>query len=151
MPRGMTNFTKIVQPGITLSATDVDLIFELTLNYVNTFTSPLSASLNEHLKLYHYPRIRIASGEINVFHSSEEIKNIWGNMAVQNDKMPGSWDHSELVQAWLVQADEVKAHIIYYFRRLDADDNLLLLEQSLIIAEKFDGKWLVTGTSSFAK
>jgi len=100
-----------------------------------------------HEATLHFPHVRIASGRVTVLPEPGS-----DSMARSFERLIASgWDHSAWADRHIVQCDATKAHMLTTFVRYRADGSELSRFDSLHIVEFKDGRWAVTGRSSYAQ
>jgi hypothetical protein len=115
--------------------------YEITDRFMETFNAK---DLALHRTTYHFPHVRIASGAVTVIPTAETESTSFARLAAQG------WDHSAWASRRIVQCDPTKAHMLTHFIRYRADNTVLSQFNSLYIVEFKNGKWGITGRSSFA-
>jgi hypothetical protein len=115
--------------------------YEITDRFMQTFNAK---DLALHRTTYHFPHVRIASGAVTVIPTAETESTSFARLAAQG------WDHSAWASRRIVQCDPTKAHMLTHFIRYRADNTVLSQFNSLYIVEFKNGKWGITGRSSFA-
>ncbi|MEM6652095.1 MAG: hypothetical protein AAF582_05805 [Pseudomonadota bacterium] len=96
---------------------------------------------------FHYPHIRIASGEVSVADSAEAIMT---EMDFARFAEMTGWHHSAWDSIQVVQAGRDKVHFSVEFTRFDEDGEPLRTYQSLYVVTKRGDRWGVQARSSFA-
>jgi len=93
---------------------------------------------------FNFPSVRLASGKTVVLNSAADLENAFANLAATG------WDHSAWAARRVVQCETTKAHLLTTFVRYRKDGSELSRFDSLYIVELRNGKWDITGRSSFA-
>lgn len=96
---------------------------------------------------FHYPHIRIASGEVRI---SEDVETVVAEMDFDRFAEMTGWNHSAWDSVELVHADETKVHFAVAFTRYDAEGEVLQSYKSLYVVTKRDRRWGIQVRSSFA-
>ena len=115
--------------------------FEVTDRFMNTFNARDMANWEA---TYHFPHVRVASGNVTILPSAGTRTDTFDRLAATG------WDHSAWVSRKIVQCGPEKAHLATVFARYRADGSELSRFDSLYIIELKDGRWGITGRSSFA-
>jgi len=115
--------------------------YAVTDEFMKTFNARDQAA---HEGTYHFPHIRIASGNVTIIPNAGTERNTFPNLIAQG------WDHSAWASRRIVQCGPTKAHMLTNFIRYRADNSILSQFDSLYIIELKNGKWGITGRSSFA-
>jgi hypothetical protein len=115
--------------------------YAITDEFMKTFNARDQAA---HEATYHFPHIRIASGNVTIIPNAGTERNTFPNLIAQG------WDHSAWASRRIVQCGPTKAHMLTNFIRYRADNSILSQFDSLYIIEFKHGKWGITGRSSFA-
>jgi hypothetical protein len=115
--------------------------YEITDRFMETFNAK---DLALHRSTYHFPHVRIASGNVTVIPTAETESTSFARLAAEG------WDHSAWASRRIVQCEATKAHMLTNFIRYRADNSVLSQFNSLYIVEFKNGKWGITGRSSFA-
>jgi hypothetical protein len=115
--------------------------YEITDKFMETFNAK---DLALHRATYHFPHVRIASGNVTIIPTAETESTSFARLAAQG------WDHSAWASRRIVQCEATKAHMLTTFIRYRADNSVLSQFNSLYIIEFKNGKWGITGRSSFA-
>lgn len=103
-----------------------------------------------HLKTYHFPHYRLASGRMTVLEkpsAESEAKVMEQIKALQ----AAGWDHSAWTRRRIVHLSESKVHIDTEFARYGKVGSLIGKYESLYILTKENGHWGVKMRSSFAE
>ncbi len=93
---------------------------------------------------FHFPSVRIASGNVRIINSPADLEQSFANLAASG------WDHSGWEKRQVVQCGVTKAHMLTTFVRYKADGSVLSKFDSLYIVEFKNGRWALTARSSFA-
>ncbi|RZN09816.1 hypothetical protein CWO91_16045 [Bradyrhizobium genosp. SA-3] len=97
-------------------------------------------------KTVHYPHIRIAGGQVQVW-------NTPGEYAQSNDAkqlaQASTWARSAWTSRKLVQKSDDKLHFVTRFTRYDANDKPILSADSFYVIVKRDGRWGALVRSSY--
>jgi hypothetical protein len=95
---------------------------------------------------FNYPRIRFASGQLNVWNTPEEFA---ANSPFENLARTG-WDHSHWIsrEVSLLSADKV--HFNTIFQRFNSDNEVIGTYESLYIVTRVNGHWGTQARSSLA-
>ena len=115
--------------------------YAITDKFMETFNARDQAA---HEGTYHFPHIRIASGNVTIIPNAGTERNTFPALIAQG------WDHSAWANRRIVQCGPTKAHMLTNFIRYRADNTILSQFDSLYIVELKNGKWGITGRSSFA-
>ena len=115
--------------------------FETTDLFMDTFNS---RDARKWATSFDFPSVRIASGTTTVLRSPADLDGTFERLAATG------WDHSAWAAREVVQCEATKAHMLTTFVRYRADGSEMSRFQSLYIVEFREGKWGVTGRSSFA-
>ena len=115
--------------------------YEITDRFMETFNAK---DLALHRTTYHFPHVRIASGNVTIIPTAETESTSFARLAAEG------WDHSAWASRRIVQCDATKAHMLTRFIRYRADNSALSEFDSLYIVEFKNGKWGITARSSFA-
>ena len=115
--------------------------YAITDKFMETFNARDQAA---HEATYHFPHVRIASGNVTVTPNAGTERNTFPTLIAQG------WDHSAWASRRIVQCGATKAHMLTNFIRYRADNSVLSQFDSLYIVEFKNGKWGITGRSSFA-
>lgn len=115
--------------------------FEVTDRFMETFNARDMAGWEA---TYHFPHVRIASGSVTILPSAGTRTDTFDRLAATG------WDHSAWLAREIVQCGPDKAHVATVFARYRADGSELSRFDSLYIVELKDGRWGITGRSSFA-
>jgi len=93
---------------------------------------------------FHFPSVRIASGNVRIINSPADLENSFTTLAAQG------WHHSAWAARKVVQCGPTKAHMLTTFVRYRADNSVLSQFDSLYIVEFKNNRWALTARSSFA-
>ena len=93
---------------------------------------------------FHFPSVRIASGNVRIINSAADLENSFATLGAQG------WDHSAWAARRVVQCSDTKAHMLTTFVRYRADGSELSKFDSLYIVEFKNNRWALTARSSFA-
>jgi hypothetical protein len=115
--------------------------FEVTDKFMATFNSRNAA---QWATTFSFPSVRLASGKTVVLNSAADLENSFGRLEATG------WDHSAWAARRVVQCEPTKAHMLTTFVRYRKDGSVLSKFDSLYIVELRNGKWGITGRSSFA-
>jgi hypothetical protein len=115
--------------------------YEVTDEFMRTFNARDMAA---HEKTYHFPHVRIASGNVTVIPQAGTERDTFPRLIATG------WDHSAWADRRIVQCQATKAHMLTTFIRYRADGSELSRFDSLYIVEFKGGTWGITGRSSFA-
>lgn len=96
---------------------------------------------------FHYPHIRIASGEVSIANSAEAIM---AEMDFARFAEMTGWHHSAWDSIQVVQAGSDKVHFSVEFTRFNEEGKSLRTYQSLYVVTKRGDRWGVQARSSFA-
>lgn len=96
---------------------------------------------------FHYPHIRIASGDVRIADSAEVVMAEMDFAAFA--EMTG-WHHSAWDSIQVVQAGSDKVHFSVEFTRFNEEGEPLRTYQSLYVVTKRGDRWGVQARSSFA-
>jgi hypothetical protein len=118
--------------------------FAVTDQFMTTFNA---RDIAAHEAPLHFPHVRIASGRVTV------LPEPGGDAMARSYEqlLAAGWDHSAWADRRIVQCDATKAHMLTTFVRYRADGSELSRFDSLYIVEFKDGRWAVTGRSSYAQ
>ena len=95
---------------------------------------------------FHFPHVRIASGQIHVMQEpAARAGDFFKGFIEQTGWHYSLWDYRHAVQS-----KEDKVHFAVQFTRYRADDSVIGHYPSLWIVALLDGKWGVQARSSFA-
>ncbi|BAR54423.1 hypothetical protein ACVIWV_001006 [Bradyrhizobium diazoefficiens] len=97
-------------------------------------------------KTVHYPHIRIAAGQVQIWNTPEEYAQ--SNDAKQLAQA-STWARSAWTYRKLVQESDDKLHFITRFTRYDANDKPILSADSFYVIVKKDGRWGALVRSSY--
>ncbi|MCP3401835.1 hypothetical protein [Bradyrhizobium sp. CCGB20] len=97
-------------------------------------------------KTVHYPHIRIAAGQVQIWNTPEEYAQ--SNDAKQLAQA-STWARSAWTYRKLVQKSDDKLHFVTRFTRYDANDKPILSADSLYVIVKKDGRWGALVRSSY--
>ncbi|RXH02386.1 MULTISPECIES: hypothetical protein [Bradyrhizobium] len=97
-------------------------------------------------KTVHYPHIRIAGGQVQVWNTPEEYAQ--SNDAKQLAQA-STWARSAWTSRKLVQKSDDKLHFVTRFTRYDANDKPILSADSFYVIVKRDGRWGALVRSSY--
>jgi len=115
--------------------------FEITDRFMETFNA---RDMQGWEATYHFPHVRVASGTVTVLPESDTRSDTFERLAATG------WDHSAWIDRTVVQCGPDKAHLATIFARYRADGSELSRFDSLYIVEFKNGRWGITGRSSFA-
>jgi hypothetical protein len=115
--------------------------YEITDKFMETFNARDQAA---HEATYHFPHVRIASSNVTVIPQAGTERDTFPRLIAQG------WDHSAWAGRRIVQCEAAKAHMLTNFIRYRSDNSVLSQFNSLYIVEFKNGKWGITGRSSFA-
>jgi hypothetical protein len=115
--------------------------FEVTDKFMETFNS---RDAQQWATTFNFPSVRLASGKTVVLNSAADLENSFGRLEATG------WDHSAWAARRVVQCEPTKAHMLTTFVRYRKDGSVLSKFDSLYIVELRNGKWGITGRSSFA-
>jgi hypothetical protein len=115
--------------------------YAVTNTFMETFNARDQAA---HEATYNFPHIRIASGNVTIIPQAGTERDTFQRLMV------AGWDHSAWASRRIVQCEATKAHMLTNFIRYRADNTVLSQFNSLYIIEFKNGKWGITGRSSFA-
>jgi hypothetical protein len=114
---------------------------DVTDKFMATFNSK---DAQQWATTFSFPSVRLASGKTVVLNSAADLENAFTNLAATG------WDHSAWAARRVVQCEATKAHLLTTFVRYKKDGSELSRFDSLYIVELRNGKWGITGRSSFA-
>ncbi|MBR0842145.1 hypothetical protein JQ607_18250 [Bradyrhizobium liaoningense] len=97
-------------------------------------------------KTVHYPHIRIAADQVQIWNTPEEYAQ--SNDAKQLAQA-STWVRSAWTYRKLVQKSDDKLHFVTRFTRYDANDKPILSADSLYVIVKRDGRWGALVRSSY--
>ena len=115
--------------------------YEITDRFMEAFNARDMANWEA---TYHFPHVRIASGEVTVLPSAGMRTDTFERLSATG------WDHSGWISRKVVQCGPEKAHLATVFARYRADGSELSRFDSLYIIEFKNDRWGITGRSSFA-
>lgn len=115
--------------------------YDVTDRFMETFNAK---DIALHRTTYHFPHVRVASGQVTVIPTAETESDSFARLAAQG------WDRSAWADRRIVQCDATKAHMLTTFIRYRADGSELSRFNSLYIVEFKNDRWGITGRSSFA-
>jgi hypothetical protein len=115
--------------------------FEVTDKFMETFNS---RDAQQWATTFNFPSVRLASGRTVVLNSAADLENSFSRLEATG------WDHSAWAARRVVQCEPTKAHMLTTFVRYRKDGSVLSKFDSLYIVELRNGKWGITGRSSFA-
>lgn len=115
--------------------------YRVTDDFMRTFNTKDAEAWGS---TFHFPSVRIASGNVTVINSPADLENAFSALAATG------WDHSAWAERRVVQCDATKAHMLTTFVRYRADKSELSRFNSLYIVEQKNGRWALTARSSFA-
>ncbi len=115
--------------------------FDVTDRFMATFNTKDAARWAE---TFDFPSIRIASGRTVIINSAADLEDSFSRLEATG------WDHSAWADRRIVQCEATKAHMLTTFVRYRKDGSELSRFNSLYIVELRNGKWGITGRSSFA-
>lgn len=95
----------------------------------------------------HYPHLRIASGEVQVWESAEELA---AGMDFDAFAERFGWHHSAWDQVDPVQVAEGAANVALTFSRYNDRDEVLATFHTLYLVTRENGRWGIRARSSFA-
>ena len=115
--------------------------FEITDRFMQTFNA---RDMEGWEATYHFPHVRIASGEVSILPEAGMRSDTFDRLAETG------WDRSAWLSREVVQCGPEKAHLATVFVRYRADGSELSRFDSMYIVEYKNGRWGITGRSSFA-
>jgi hypothetical protein len=115
--------------------------YQVTDDFMRTFNSRDAQAWGA---TFHFPSVRIASGNVRIINSPADLEQSFANLAASG------WDHSGWEKRQVVQCGVTKAHMLTTFVRYKADGSVLSKFDSLYIVEFKNGRWALTARSSFA-
>ncbi len=115
--------------------------YQVTDAFMTTFNSKDAEAWG---KTFHFPSVRIASGEVRIINGPQDLEASFPALAAQG------WDRSAWASRKVVQCDATKAHMLTTFVRYRADGSEMSRFNSLYIVEKKNDRWALTARSSFA-
>lgn len=115
--------------------------YDVTDAFMTTFNSKDAEAWG---KVFHFPSVRIASGNVRIINGPQDLESSFPALAEQG------WDRSAWANRKVVQCDATKAHMLTTFVRYRADGSEMSRFNSLYIVENKDGRWALTARSSFA-
>ena len=115
--------------------------YQVTDAFMTTFNSK---DANAWGSVFHFPSVRIASGDVRIINGPQDLENSFPRLAEQG------WDRSAWASRKVVQCDATKAHMLTTFVRYRADGSEMSRFNSLYIVEKKNDRWALTARSSFA-
>ncbi len=114
---------------------------EITDRFMQTFNA---RDMEGWEATYHFPHVRIASGEVSVLPEAGMRTDTFDRL------VETGWDRSAWLSREVVQCGPDKAHLATVFVRYRADGSELSRFDSMYIVEFKNGRWGITGRSSFA-
>ncbi len=114
---------------------------EVTDRFMQTFNA---RDMEGWEATYHFPHVRIASGEVSILPEAGTRSDTFERLAETG------WDRSAWLSREVVQCGPEKAHLATVFVRYRADGSELSRFDSMYIVEFKNGRWGITGRSSFA-
>jgi hypothetical protein len=115
--------------------------FDVTDKFMTTFNAKDAKAWGE---TFGFPSVRLASGKTVVLNSAADLEDSFSRLEATG------WDHSAWAARRVVQCEPTKAHMLTTFVRYKKDGSVLSKFDSLYIVELRNGKWGITGRSSFA-
>jgi hypothetical protein len=115
--------------------------YQVTDEFMRTFNSKDAAAWGA---VFNFPSVRIASNKLTILNSPADLENSFTRLEAQG------WDHSGWSARRIVQCGPTKAHMLTTFVRYRQDGSVLSQFDSLYIVEFRDGRWGLSGRSSFA-
>ena len=115
--------------------------YQVTDDFMRTFNSK---DADAWASTFHFPSVRIASGNVRVINGPQDLESSFTTLAAQG------WDRSDWAKRQVVQCGPNKAHMLTTFVRYRADGSELSRFDSLYIVEQRNGRWALTARSSFA-
>jgi hypothetical protein len=115
--------------------------YAVTDQFMTTFNSK---NAEEWVKVFHLPSVRIASGNVRLITSAEDLAPGFDRLVAEG------WDRSDWASRRVVQCGPEKAHMLTTFVRYRKDGSELSRFDSLYIVEFKNGRWGLTARSSFA-
>jgi hypothetical protein len=115
--------------------------FQVTDDFMRTFNSK---DANLFGGVFHFPSVRIASGNVTIINSPADLETSFSRLA------EAGWDRSAWAKREIVQCEATKAHMLTTFVRYRADGTEISRFDSLYIIERRNGRWGLTARSSFA-
>ncbi|MDP3736601.1 MAG: hypothetical protein Q8R02_04380 [Hyphomonadaceae bacterium] len=115
--------------------------YDVTDRFMSSFNSKNAEAWGA---TFHFPSVRIASGNVRIINSAADLENSFATLGAQG------WDHSAWAARKVVQCADTKAHMLTTFVRYRADGSELSKFNSLYIVEFKNNRWALTARSSFA-
>ena len=115
--------------------------YQVTDDFMSSFNTKDAETFGA---VFHFPSVRIASGNVRIINGPADLESGFANLAAQG------WDHSAWAKRQVVQCGPNKAHMLTTFVRHRADGSVLSQFDSLYIVEFKNGRWGLTARSSFA-
>ncbi len=116
--------------------------YAITDKFMETFNARDQAA---HEGTYHFPHIRIASGNVAIIPNAGTERNTFPTLIAQG------WDHSAWAGRRIVQCGPTKAHMLTNFIRYRADNTIPVASSTRSTSSNSrTEKWGITGRSSFA-
>lgn len=115
--------------------------YKVTDDFMGSFNSKDTVAWGA---TFHFPSVRIASGNVRIINSPADLEQSFTALEAQG------WDHSAWASRKIVQCDATKAHMLTTFVRYRADNSVLSQFNSLYIVEFKNSRWALTARSSFA-
>jgi predicted small secreted protein len=115
--------------------------YQVTDDFMSTFNSKNAEAWGA---TFHFPSVRIASGNVRIINSAADLEQSFGNLEATG------WDRSDWAKRQVVQCGPTKAHMLTTFVRYRKDGSVLSQFDSLYIVEFKNDRWALTARSSFA-
>ncbi len=115
--------------------------YEVTDRFMSSFNTKDAVKWGA---TFNFPSIRIASNKLTVLNSPADLENSFARLGAEG------WDHSAWEKRQIVQCEATKAHMLTTFVRYRKDNTVLSRFNSLYIIELRNGRWGISGRSSFA-
>ena len=115
--------------------------YRVTDDFMTTFNSK---DADVFAGVFHFPHVRIASGRRTILNSAADLEPSFGRLAETG------WDRSAWAERRIIQCGPDKVHMTTTFVRYRADGSEMSRFDSLYIIERINGRWGLSGRSSFA-
>jgi len=94
----------------------------------------------------HYPHVRFASSQVNIY----DTPTAFQNRSVFSALQATGWDHSLWTQRTITLSSDTKVHIDTEFERRNAEGQTIGRYRSLYIVTEQNGRWGIQARSSLA-
>jgi len=99
---------------------------------------------------FHYPHVRIASGQVTIYMSAEEYASAAAQSVREEIRVERGWSRSAWDSREVIHSSTDKVHLAVQFTRYDEHGVALASYASLWVVTCLDGRWGVRARSSFA-